>query len=170
MVLMIALNVSAGLSGYMLGRMRRYKLIPIAGLLIAMASTAAMALWVDQLSLIWFEVLLILIGTGFGPVPGLTQVSVQNSVARHQLGISVGTMNFSRNLLATMLVATFGVIVAGSVGMATPGGALGGAVDHAAAEAFRRIFLVATGALAVALSAILLLEEKPLQTGAEAKP
>jgi hypothetical protein len=29
-------------------------------------------------------------------------------VARHQLGISVGTMNFSRNLLATMLIAVFG--------------------------------------------------------------
>jgi EmrB/QacA subfamily drug resistance transporter len=167
MVLMIALNVSAGLSGYMLGRMRRYKSIPIAGLLIAIVSTAALAQWVDRLSLIWFEVLLTLIGLGFGPLPGLTQVALQNSVARHQLGISVGTMNFSRNLIATIVVATFGAIVAGSIGAGAPGGAIGDAVDQIAAEAFRNIFFVATGTLTVSLIATLLLEEKPLQTGVE---
>src|SRR6266545_1444527 len=165
MVLMIALNVSAGLSGYMLGRMIRYKLIPIAGLLIAIASTATLAWWVDRVSLIWFEILLIVIGLGFGPLPGLTQVSVQNSVGRHQLGISVGTMNFVRNLLATMLVATFGAIVAGAALVGPGGGALGGALDPAAAEAFRRVFFSVAGTLTVALIAVLLLEEKPLQTG-----
>src|SRR6266545_2505728 len=165
MILMIALNVSAGLSGYMLGRMIRYKLIPIAGLLIAIASTATLAWWVDRVSLIWFEILLIVIGLGFGPLPGLTQVSVQNSVGRHQLGISVGTMNFVRNLLATMLVATFGAIVAGAASVGPGGGALGGALDPAAAEAFRRVFFSVAGTLTVALIAVLLLEEKPLQTG-----
>jgi predicted MFS family arabinose efflux permease len=164
MVIMIALNISAGLSGYMLGRMVHYKLIPIAGLLIAIASIAVLAWWVDRLSLLWFEVLLILIGLGFGPLPGLTQVSVQNSVARHQLGISVGTMNFTRNLLATMLVATFGAIVAGAGSAGAGGGALGGDVDHAAAQAFRHVFFAAAGTLTVALVAVLILEEKPLQT------
>ena len=65
------------------------------------------------MSLIWFEVLLVVIGLGFGAMPGLTQVVVQNSVERHQLGISVGTMTFTRNLLATFMVAVFGAIVAG---------------------------------------------------------
>ena len=68
---------------------------------------------VDRVSLIWFEVLLVVIGLGFGAMPGLTQVVVQNSVERHQLGISVGTMTFTRNLLATFMVAVFGAIVAG---------------------------------------------------------
>jgi len=169
MMLMIALNVSAGVSGYILGRMHRYKAIPIAGLVLAIASTAALAAWVDSLTLLWFEVLLTLIGAGFGPLPGLTQVAVQNNVARHQLGISVGTMNFTRNLLATMLVATFGAIVAGSIVAGGPpaGGALGGTIDVAAAEAFRHVFFGTTGTLAVALIAIVLLEEKPLQTGVE---
>jgi EmrB/QacA subfamily drug resistance transporter len=169
MMLMIALNVSAGISGTVLGRMRHYKAIPIAGLMLALASTAALATFVESLTLFWFEVLLTLIGAGFGPLPGLTQVGVQNNVARHQLGISVGTMNFTRNLLATILVATFGAIVAGSVaaGGSQTGGALGGALDEAAVEAFRRVFFGVVGTLAIALIAILLLEEKPLQTGVE---
>jgi predicted MFS family arabinose efflux permease len=169
MVLMIALNVSAGVSGVILGRMHHYKALPIAGLMLSIASTAALATWVESLDLLSFEVLLILIGIGFGPAPGLAQVALQNNVARHQLGISVGTMNFTRNLLATMLVATFGAIVAASiaVGGSNAGGALGGPLDHAAVEAFRRVFFGVTGTLAVALIAVLLLEEKPLQTGVE---
>jgi MFS family permease len=163
MILMIALNVSAGLSGYMLGRMVHYKVIPMGGLLLAIASTAALAWWVDRLSPIWFEALLTMIGIGFGPLPGLTQVSVQNVVSRHQLGIAVGTMNFVRSLLATMLVATFGAIVAESVATGIAGGALASGVDLASADAFRHVFFATAGTLTVALIAVLLLEEKPLQ-------
>ena len=58
-----------------------------------------------------FELLLLLIGIGFGPLPSLTAVTSQNVVARHQLGIAVGTMNFVRNLYATILIAVFGAIM-----------------------------------------------------------
>ena len=112
-IFMIALNISAGMSGYMLGRMVHYKLLPMIGLTIAICAILVLAWNVDRLSLIWFEVLLVVIGFGFGGMPGLTQVVVQNSVERHQLGISVGTMTFMRNLLATFMVAVFGAIVAG---------------------------------------------------------
>jgi EmrB/QacA subfamily drug resistance transporter len=169
MVLMIALNTSAGVGGIVLGKMQRYKSLPIAGLILSIAATAALATWVESLNLFWFETLLLLIGIGFGPAPGLAQVAMQNNVPRHQLGIAIGTMNFTRNLLATMLVATFGAIVAASVAAGTShaGGTLGGPLDHAAVEAFRRVFFGITGTLAVALIALLLLEEKPLQTGVE---
>jgi MFS family permease len=165
MPLMFALNISAGLSGYALGYMVHYKVLPLTGLLLAIASIVTLAWRVDDLSLFWFVVLLVLIGVGFGPLPGLSQAALQNSVRRHQLGISVGTMNFCRNLLATMLVAVFGAIVAGSVA-ATTGDASPGNGDIAAAtEAFRRVFFAAAATLTVAFFAIVLLEEKPLQSG-----
>jgi EmrB/QacA subfamily drug resistance transporter len=171
MMLMIALNISAGTSGYFLGRMIRYKLLPTCALTVSILATIALALWVDRLSLLWFEILLTLIGIGFGPAPGLSQVALQNSVERHQLGISVGTMNFCRNLLGTMLIALFGAIVAGTASVTT-GGVAAGALDGIlnpeaalAAEAFRRVFFMIAGTLTVALVAVLLLEEKPLQTG-----
>jgi MFS family permease len=167
---MIALNISAGASGYMLGRVVHYKMLPTIGLAVAIAAIVVLAWRVDTLSLLWFELIMVAIGLGFGAMPGLTQVVVQNSVERHQLGISVGTMTFSRNLLATFMIAVFGAIV-GAVaiksGLPAPG-ELGGtlAEDAAvAAEAYRRVFFATAATMTVALVAVILLEERPLQSG-----
>jgi hypothetical protein len=73
--------------------------------------------------------------------------------------------------LSTFMVAVFGAIVAGFAvrsGQALPG-ELGGALaqDAAlAAEAYRRVFFATAASMAVALVAIILIEEKPLQSGA----
>jgi EmrB/QacA subfamily drug resistance transporter len=164
-VLMVALNTSAGLAGQVLGRVRHYKRLPMLGLLISIAAVTALAWRADSMTLLSFELTLILIGAGFGPIPSLTAVAMQNVVARHQLGISVGTMNFSRNLFATMLIAVFGAIVLAGAGA---GQSLGSAFQAGnPAEAFGRVFLAAAASLSIALIAILLMEEKPLRTGAE---
>jgi MFS family permease len=165
---MIALNISAGASGYVLGRVVHYKMLPAAGLAVAICAILVLAWKVDSVSLIWFEVLLVVIGLGFGAMPGLTQVVVQNSVERHQLGISVGTMTFTRNLLATFMVAAFGAIVAGFAIKAAAPGELGGALTQdaaLAAEAYRRVFFATAATMTVALISVILIEEKPLQSG-----
>lgn len=167
---MIALNISAGMSGYILGRLVHYKLLPMIGLCVAIGALLLMAWNVASLRLIWFEILLVVIGIGFGALPGLTQVVLQNSVERHQLGISVGAMTFSRNLLSTFMVAVFGAIVAGvaiAAGQVAPGD-LGGAMAQdtaVAAEAYRRVFFATAAIMSVALIALILLEEKPLRSG-----
>jgi EmrB/QacA subfamily drug resistance transporter len=164
-VLMVALNTSAGLAGQVLGRVRHYKRLPMLGLLISIAAVAVLAWRADSMTPLSFELTLILIGAGFGPIPSLTAVAMQNVVARHQLGISVGTMNFSRNLFATMLIAVFGAIVLAGAGA---GQSLGSAFQAGnPAEAFGRVFLAAAASLSIALIAILVMEEKPLRTGAE---
>jgi MFS family permease len=159
MVIMVTLNISAGLASPVLCRMTRYKTLPMAGLVVAIAAVLTLGWRADNLDLWWFELLLILIGAGFGPLPSLTQVAVQNSVARHQLGISVGAMNFSRNLLATILVAAFGAIVLGGSAAVDQGPAA------AAAQAFARVFYADAGCLAIALIAVVLMAERPLQEG-----
>jgi MFS family permease len=167
-IFMIALNISAGTAGYVLGRVVHYKMLPIVGLTVAICAILVLAWNVDTLNLIGFEVLLVVIGLGFGSMPSLTQVVVQNSVERHQLGISVGTMTFTRNLLATFMVAVFGAIVAGFAIKAAAPGELGGvlAQDAAmAAEAYRRVFFATAATMTVALISIILIEEKPLQSG-----
>jgi MFS family permease len=168
-IFMIALNISAGASGYVLGRVVHYKLLPMAGLAVAICAILVLAWKVDSVGLIWFEILLVVIGLGFGAMPGLTQVVVQNSVERHQLGISVGTMTFTRNLLSTFMVAAFGAIVAGFAVKAAAPGELGGALTQdaaAAAEAYRRVFFATAATMTVALISLILIEEKPLQSGA----
>ena len=99
-------------------------------------------------------------------MPSLTAVAIQNVVGRHQFGISIGTMNFSRNLFATMLIAAFGAIVlSGTPATELLRGALGGAGN--APQGFSHVFFAAAASFAIALVAIALMAEKPLQTGAD---
>jgi EmrB/QacA subfamily drug resistance transporter len=165
MVLMLALNTSAGLAGQVLGRVRHYKLLPMSALLLSIVAITTLALQANSMTPLSFELTLIFIGAGFGPLPSLTAVALQNVVPRHQLGISVGTMNFSRNLFATMLIAVFGAIVLAGAPAGQSLGSAFGAADPAVA--FSRLFFVAAASMAVALIAIVVMEEKPLRTGAE---
>jgi MFS family permease len=170
MVLMMTLNISAGLTSPILCRVTHYKALPLAGLAVAITAVLILGRRAESLDLKWFEVLLILIGAGFGPLPSLTQVAVQNCVPRHQLGISMGALNFSRNLLATILVAVFGAIVLAGTGAADQGpstaATLTAAWQHGAggaAQAFARVFYVDAACITIALVAALLMAERPLQ-------
>jgi len=175
MVLMATLNTSAGLGGLVLCRVQHYKRLPVAAYLVAMSSVLALAWWAGRMDLWTFEVLIFLIGAGFGPMPSLAMVSMQNVVPRHQLGIAVGTTNFSRSLCGTMLVAVVGAVILASTassGALGPRG-LGGALapgSEAATVAFQRVFFIIAACMAVAYVAILLLEERPLRTDMPAAP
>jgi hypothetical protein len=144
----------------------------MGGLVVTIAAVMTLGWRAESLDLMWFEVLLILIGAGFGPLPSLTQVAVQNCVARHQLGISMGTMNFSRNLLATILVAVFGAIVLAGTGAADQGPPAAAGLTEAwqhggagAARAFARVFYADAACITIALIAVVLMAERPLQEG-----
>jgi EmrB/QacA subfamily drug resistance transporter len=166
-VFMVALNTSAGLAGQVLGRVRHYKLLPMIGLAISTLSVASLAWRTSDMTPLRLELTLILVGTGFGPLPSLSSVAMQNVVARHQLGISVGTMNFSRNLYATILIAVFGAIVLAGM---PPGESLRGAATAVVGnvtEAFRLVFMLAVASMLIALTSMVLMAEKPLQSGAE---
>jgi EmrB/QacA subfamily drug resistance transporter len=159
MVLMVTVNASAGVAGQFYGRVTHYKLIPLCGLVLAIASVVALAITADRLSVLEFEILLALIGIGFGPVPPICSIALQNAVATHQFGIAVGTMNFSRSLYSTMLIAAFGAIVLTGIPAGTTA-----ALDAAAAEGFRHVFLAAAASLTISFLGLLLLEERPLKT------
>lgn len=163
MVLMVTLNLSAGIAGHILGQVKHYKTVPMLGLVLAIGSVATLAWQVGNLSPWSFELLLAMVGIGFGPLPPLTTVALQNCVAPHQLGAAIGTMNFSRNLFSTFLVAIFGAIVLGG----TPAIELGGGLASMAGDlagGFSRVFSAAAVSLSVAFLSLLLLEERPLKT------
>jgi MFS family permease len=149
MLIMVTLNTSAGLAGQVLCRVTHYKVLPMAGLAVTIAAVLILGWRADRLGWWEFEILLVLIGAGFGPLPSLTQVAVQNTVERHQLGISLGAMNFLRSLLSTILVAAFGAIV-------LAGGA-------SAAQAFAWVFYADAACITIALIAVVLMAERPLQ-------
>jgi MFS family permease len=168
-VLMVSLNISAGIGGQLLGRVTHYLALPMIGQVVAIVSVILLALWADQLTLLSFQVLLILIGAGFGPTPSMTSVVVQNVVERHQFGIAFGTMNFSRNLLSTILIAILGVLVlAATSSLGHPaGGELNGALPPGSAEAtaaFRRVFIAVALCLSISFIGVVMIEQRPLRT------
>ena len=64
-VLMVTLNSSAGVSSQMLGRVERYKLLPMIFMLLAIGSIVTLGLNADHMTPLRFELLLFLIGIGF---------------------------------------------------------------------------------------------------------
>ena len=159
LMLAVALNVSAGVTGTILPRQEHYKTIPMCGLLLAIASVLVLAWRADVMPLWEFEVLLFLIGTGFGCMPPLAATTLQNNVSIHSFGSAVATMQFSRNLYATMLVAVFGVIV-----LVGAEASAAGKVMQYSVEGFARMFFAVAASFAVSLIAVILMDEKPLQT------
>jgi MFS family permease len=163
MILMVTLNISAGLSSQVIGRVRRYKLLPICFLCIGLAAVVALAFSAESMSSLRFEIILFLIGVGFGPTAPLTQVALQNTVAIHNLGAAIGTMNFARTLMGTMLIAGFGAVVLAHAPVGAAPGSLGHAFLGAASVAtFQSVFYAIAGTLAISFLAVILLEEKPL--------
>src|SRR5262249_2429009 len=107
-ILMVTLNSTAGLSSQLLGRVRRYKLLPLSCVCIGGGAVLALAPDADTMTALRFEIILLLIGIGFGPTAPLTQVALQNTVSVHDLGAALGSMNFMRTLVATIMIAIFG--------------------------------------------------------------
>jgi EmrB/QacA subfamily drug resistance transporter len=157
MVLMAAVNISAGFAGQLIGRTERYKTVPLIALAIAIAALLVLALRAEAMTPMWFQVLLAIIGVGFGPIAPLTSVVLQNSVPIHQLGTAVGAMTFSRSLAGTMLVAVFGVLVLS--GTAAPDG---DATTTMSARGFANVFYVSAASMAFAFFSLLILKAKPL--------
>jgi hypothetical protein len=168
MVLMLTLNLSAGVSSQLLGRVRHYKILPLCCLVIGVGAVLALASAAGTMTSVKLEFILFLIGIGFGPTAPLTQVALQNTVPIHDLGAGLATMNFVRTLIATILIAIFGAIVLADA----PVGALPDTLSRhflgsASAATFAAVFFAIAGTLAVAFLSVILLEEKPLQ---EARP
>jgi MFS family permease len=162
-ILMLTLNSTAGLSSQLLGRVRRYKLLPLCFLVVGVGAVVALALSADSMTSLQFEIILFLIGIGFGPTAPLTQVALQNTVSVHDLGAALGTMNFVRTLVATIMIAAFGAIVLAKVPLGAPRGTLTQSfLAGASLTAFSIVFLAIAGVLAISFLALLLLEEKPL--------
>jgi MFS family permease len=164
MILMVALNTSAGLSSQLLGRVQRYKLLPLCFLCIGVGAVVVLAFSTEGMSSMKLEVILFLIGIGFGPTAPLTQVALQNTVPIQDLGAALGTMNFARTLIATILVAVFGAIVLAKA----PIGALAAPLSQnflagTSVAAFTTVFLAIAGTLMASFLSLFLLEEKPLE-------
>lgn len=167
MTLMFSFNVGAGISGQVTARVRHYKALPIVGVFLAVAAAVALGFVAGHSGLVAIEALLTVIGLGFGTVPPVATVSLQNAVEWDQLGAATACLNFVRSLSGTTFVGVFGAILAARLGTGLlQGTATAGALGDRAALAgtFHIVFLGTSVGFALSLVALWRLEERPLRT------
>jgi EmrB/QacA subfamily drug resistance transporter len=173
MTLMFSFNVGAGISGHVTGRVRRYKLLPMMGVLLALSATVALGFAAGRFGLMTIEALLTIIGLGFGTVPPMATVALQNAVERVELGAATASLNFVRSLAGTVFVGLFGALLAAKLGMATGGlhetlSTAASAERGALAQTFQIVFFGTSAGFALSLAALWRLEERPLRAGRQA--
>jgi len=166
MTLMFSFNVGAGISGHVTGRVRRYKVLPMIGVLLALSATVALGVAAGSFGLMTIEALLTIIGLGFGTVPPMATVALQNAVERTELGAATASLNFVRSLAGTIFVGVFGAILAAKLGTGGLHDTLSTAAigeRSALAQTFQIVFFGTSAGFALSLVALWQLEERPLR-------
>jgi EmrB/QacA subfamily drug resistance transporter len=155
----------AALAGRTMTRTVHYKRVAIVGTAFAAAIAAILAMVAMPL---WpMLALLSLFAFGLGTVFPVSVVSLQNAVARSQVGTVTGAMNFFRALASSFTVAAFAAILLMFLGADVSIGHDGaGQVNAISASgltaAFRYVFAAAAALLAGAALLLTRMEERPL--------
>ncbi|WP_292615168.1 MDR family MFS transporter [Nitrobacter sp. 62-13] len=155
----------AALAGRTMTRTVHYKRVAIVGTAFAAVIAAILAIFVMPL---WpLLVLLSLFAFGLGTIFPVTVVSLQNAVARPQVGTVTGAMNFFRALASSFAVVAFAAILLMILGANISIGQDGGHQINAISAsdltaAFRYVFAAAGAMLAGAALLLILMEERPL--------
>lgn len=158
--------LGAAIAGRAMSRSGRYKWVAIAGTAgsglmgLALALTTPLPLWLLLTMLGLFSV-------GLGTTFPVTVVSIQNAVARAQIGTVTGALNFFRALMASFMVAAFTTILLMALGTDI---SISG--DHASSvhaivaadmvSAFRYVFAAAAALLFFTAAFLALMEERVL--------
>jgi MFS family permease len=158
------------LSGQAMLYWKHYKRAPVVGLCCALVALVFL-IWRPDLPLAYVILLLAVVGTAVGLVYPVTTVSIQNAVPHYQVGIAMGALNFFRALASAFAVAVMGAILLAGLGVTPQRGAAVSVVTSTmsasgadAAHVFRWVFASAWIFLAIALVALLRMEERPLRS------
>jgi EmrB/QacA subfamily drug resistance transporter len=165
--MMIGITVSTNLAGLAMSKTGRYKRYPIIGLAFMTVALVLLAAVAPHPSRTATGAGLVLFGLGFGMVGQVLIAAVQNSVPREQLGIAMATTSFFRGLGGAVGAAALGAIFAARTGLGTTATAdlrhLGAGARADVIHGVQAVFLAAAPVAAVALLVVLALREVPLR-------
>jgi MFS family permease len=165
---MVGATIGSMVAGRLMPKLDRYKLVPILGMPVGIASMILFALAPGELTLTQATFLLSIGGVGMGPMWPATTVIIQNAVPLHQLGIATGTLSFFRQLGGALIVAIFAAIVLAGVHGASLE-RLSAADTAELAASFRWVFIAAAVFLAMSQLALMVIKTQPLR-GPSATP
>jgi EmrB/QacA subfamily drug resistance transporter len=109
--LMIGMLGSSIISGRIITHTGRYKLFPIAGLLVVSAGTAMLSLMHVGTSLWLAGVYMLVTGLGLGLVMQVLVLATQNAVPHRDLGVATSGATFFRSMGGAVGVAVFGALL-----------------------------------------------------------
>lgn len=147
----VAFVLASIIAGQILARFPRYRLVALAGLLLAAVGQLLMAGMGPDTTYMVVGRNLVVIGFGLGSALAALVVAGQNSVPIAQAGVATGLGTFGRALGATLGSAAFGALLATRVGDATL------LTPQTLADALRDTFLASVGALLVGATLVILL-------------
>jgi EmrB/QacA subfamily drug resistance transporter len=160
----------AQIAGRVMAWSKHYKRGPVVGLVVSIAAIVLLAATIAGQPLWMVLVLLAVAGVGFGTIFPVTTVAIQNAVEPHQLGTTTAAFNFFRSLGSAILVAVFGAILLGMLGVS--GRSIGSIDTLVAATAangtpiapvFGVLFWASALTLGIAFVCLLGMEERPLR-------
>jgi EmrB/QacA subfamily drug resistance transporter len=166
---MLGTTVSTSIAGIAMSKTGRYKRYPIIGLALMTVALAGLAVLAAHPSRTSVAIGLTVFGLGFGMVGQVLIAAVQNSVPRAQLGVAMATTTFFRGLGGASGAAVLGAIFTAQTGTNTTSGALRSLSAAARADLIhgvQAVFLTAAPIAAVALIVVLALREVPLRESA----
>ncbi|MGA9949261.1 MAG: MDR family MFS transporter [Xanthobacteraceae bacterium] len=161
---MVGTVISSQTTMRLMVRIKHYKRIPIASLVLALVVLGCLA--ADPAGYSWpeFALLLFGLGCGLGPMYPMSTIVTQNSVKPHQMGTATGALNFFRTLGGALIVAVFGALVLGGVSDGSGVMTLEKiAMRHGdLAPAFGNVFIAAMIFVAISLCCLFFVEERPM--------
>jgi EmrB/QacA subfamily drug resistance transporter len=165
--------IGANSAGRYMPRIAHYKRMPIVGLAVAFAALVLLSAFAPNLTFWQAEALVLLLGIGMGPLFPTATVAVQNAVDPRDLGIATATLAFLRTFGSAIGVAAIGAVVLGfgvvsDLGLPAHGTAADPLLAERAGQAFIIVFAVQAAAIAISLSCMLSMEERPLRGAAPA--
>jgi MFS family permease len=111
MPMMIAMAISAAITGQIMSRLGRYRVMGVAGLIIMVAGMFLLAQMDANATNFIARRNMVVMGIGLGMSLPLFMLAVQNVVPHAVMGIATSTMQFLRSVGGTMGVAIMGSLI-----------------------------------------------------------
>lgn len=116
MIMTLSMVLSSTISGQLITKTGKYKIIAIVGLAIMATGLFLNSLLGVNSSLTRLILQLIVIGIGLGATMPVFQVTVQNAVSHKYLGVATSVMQVFRQIGGTIGVALMGTVMGGLMG------------------------------------------------------
>ncbi|GGM22405.1 MDR family MFS transporter [Promicromonospora citrea] len=114
--MMAGVMLTSILSGFAIAKTGRYKMYPVAGLVITILGMVWLTRLEGGMSLWLFGAMIFVLGAGMGLIMQTIVLAVQNAVDPHELGTATSSNNFFREIGAAVGTAAFTTVFTSRLG------------------------------------------------------